>query len=67
MSKKYDIKEDVYIILLKYFQGNVIHLTEEKVKKLRKNTFNGNPIPEVDKEVIKVFKRILKIKINQNT
>ena len=62
MSKKYEIKEDVYIILLRYFQGNVIHLSDEKVKQLRKNIFNGKPIPEVDKEIIKVFKRILKIK-----
>ena len=41
MSKdkyEYKIEEDMYLILLKYFNGEIIYLTEEKVKELKLTT-----------------------------
>ena len=62
---KYGIKEGVYIILLKYFQGDIMDLTLEKVKGLKNMTFDGKPIKEVDGVVLKEFVRLIKLK-NKN-
>ena len=37
MPKDYPVKENIYLILLKYFNGDVVYLTDEKVKDLKKN------------------------------
>ena len=34
MPKDYPIKENIYLILLRYFNGEVVYLTDEKVKLL---------------------------------
>ena len=62
MPKDYPIKENIYLILLRYFNGEVVYLTDEKVKDLKKTKFEGEQIPEVDASVIKVFTKILKLK-----
>ena len=36
MSKEYVIKDDVYLTLLKYFQGDIIYLTADILKGLKK-------------------------------
>ena len=36
MPKDYPVKENIYLILLKYFNGDVVYLTDEKVKDLKK-------------------------------
>ena len=56
------IKEDVYIILLKYFQGDIMNITREKVLNIKNMTFDGQPIKEVSRTVLKYFVKILKIK-----
>ena len=59
------VKEEVYIILLKYFQGDMMNITVEKVKNIKKGIFNGQPIKAVDKSVIKVFSNVLKLKLTE--
>ena len=59
------IKEEVYIILLKYFQGDVMNLTLEKVKGIKNMTFDGKPIKEVSKSVFKEFIKILRMKATE--
>ena len=51
------IKEDVYIILLKYFQGDIMNITREKVLNIKNMTFDGQPIKEVSRTVLKYFVR----------
>ena len=52
---EYVIKEEVYIILLKFFEGDINNITVQKVKGLKDMTFNGEPIKEVNKIVLKEF------------
>ena len=59
------VKEEVYIILLKYFQGDMMNITVEKVKNIKKGVFNGQPIKAVDKSVIKVFSDVLRLKLTE--
>lgn len=65
MSKKFKINEDVYIILLRYFGGDIINIGKKSIKELKKNTFKGEPIQEIDKKVILVLDQILKKKIKK--
>ena len=62
MSKEYVIKDDVYITLLKYFNGDIIYLKPELLKGLKNGIFKGDPVREIDKGVLKVFVTILKLK-----
>ena len=62
---EYVIKEEVYIILLKYFQGDAMNLTLEKVKGIKNMTFDGKPIKEVSKSVFKEFVKILRMKATE--
>ena len=62
MSKEYIIKDDVYLTLLKYFNGDIIYLNAEILKDLKKGIFKGEPVREIDKSVLKVFVTILKLK-----
>tara|TARA_B100000214_G_scaffold364690_1_gene331570 strand:- start:3109 stop:7107 length:3999 start_codon:yes stop_codon:yes gene_type:complete len=59
---KYGIKEEVYIILLKYFQGDIMDLTLEKVKDLKNMTFDGKPIKEINKIILKEFGTLIRLK-----
>ena len=59
---KYGIKEEVYIILLKYFEGDVMNLTLEKVKDLKNMTFDGKPIKEINKIILKEFGTLIRLK-----
>ena len=40
MSKEYIIKDDIYLILLKYFKGDVIYLNAEILKDLNGPTLD---------------------------
>ena len=62
MSNDFVIEEDIYTILLRYFQGDIIYLKMETVKGLNKGEFNGEQVPSVDKNILKVFVKILKLK-----
>ena len=59
---EYRIEEDFYIILLKYFQGDVMNITLEKVKNIKNMKFNDQPIKEVSKEVLKELVRVFTMK-----
>ena len=39
-SKDFEIKEDIYLILLKYFKGDVIFLNKQIIKDLKIQHFN---------------------------
>jgi hypothetical protein len=62
MSKEYLIKDDVYLVLLKYFQGDIIYLTADILKGLKKGDYKGEPVKELNKSILKVFVTILKLK-----
>ncbi len=62
MSKEYVIKDDVYLTLLKYFQGDIIYLTADILKGLKKGDYKGEPVKELNKSILKVFVTILKLK-----
>jgi len=62
MSKEYLIKDDVYLTLLKYFQGDIIYLTADIIKELKKGNYKGTPVKELNKSILKVFVTILKLK-----
>ena len=62
MSKEYLIKDDVYLVLLKYFQGDIIYLNAEILKGLKNGDYKGEPVNELNKAVLKVFVTILKLK-----
>ena len=55
------IKEDMYIILLKFFEGDVNNLTIQKVKDLKNLVFDGKPIQAVDESILKKFGKILRL------
>ena len=62
MSKDYLIKDDVYLYLLKYFNGDIIYLKPDILKDLKKGVFKGNPVKPIDKKVLETFVKILKLK-----
>ena len=53
MAKEYKIKEDVYIYLIKYFDGEIINLSPSILSELKKSNFKGEPIKSIDKKDIK--------------
>ena len=62
MSKEDRINDNEYIILLKYFKGDIINLTAKKIKDLKAGVFNGEPVEPIDKKISNRFIRILKLK-----
>ena len=61
-SKSFVIKENVYVVLLEYFDGKIEGLTKEKVKLLSKGKDpegTNKEIPKVDPEALSVFKKII--------
>ena len=61
-SKDFEIKEEIYLILLKFFQGDIIFLDKEILKNLKKNKFKGDEIKELDKNNLRILEKILKLK-----
>ena len=57
-----EITEDQYIVLLKYFQGDVIYLDKNVLKDLKNGKFNGEDVKPVDKEILRKFNKILAFK-----
>ena len=57
MSNDFKVSDDMYLVLLKYFNGEMIYLTDEKVKDLSKSEFEGKQIPNVEPKIIKTLKR----------
>ena len=61
-TNEYKIKEEVYIVLLRYFKGNIIYLTDDKIKNLKKNEFEGKQIKKIDESVLKTLSMIAKLR-----
>ena len=62
MVKDYKIKEDIYMYLLKYFQGDVAHLSKSILSDLKKSQFEGNPVKPVDKKILITLLKIIELK-----
>ena len=58
----FTIDDEAYTILLKYFDGDVRKLDKDKVKSLNQGNFDGKDIEKVDKKILKVFAKIIKLK-----
>ena len=50
---KFEFSDDQYIILLKYFKGDVIYLDKTILKNIKKKKFNGEDIKKIEKNIIK--------------
>ena len=57
-----EIKDDEYLVLLKYFKGDIVYLTVDKIKELKKSEFKGKQIKEIDKLIVKKFNDIVKVR-----
>ena len=60
--KDFEIKEDIYLILLKYFKGDIIFLDKGILKDLKKSKFKDEEIKEIDKDILRTLEKILKLK-----
>ena len=49
----FEFSDKQYVILLKYFKGDVIYLDKTILKDIKKNKFNDEDIKEVDRDIIK--------------
>jgi hypothetical protein len=58
----FEFSDKQYVILLKYFKGDVIYLDKTILKDIKKNKFNDEDIKEVDRGIIKTFSTILALK-----
>lgn len=57
---------DMYLVILRYFDGKIENLSEGVIKKLKKGKDkDGNVIEPIDKKIIKQLNKILKFK-NEN-
>ena len=61
MSNDYIIKDDVYLILIKYFKGDIINIDKKVLSKLKKGTFKKLEVTPVDKKIIKTLNKIHKL------
>ena len=60
--KKFTIKDELYIILLKFFDGSIDNLKKSIINDLKKDIYKGEIIDEVDKDLIKILIKLLKLK-----
>tara|TARA_Y100000389_G_scaffold115453_1_gene112531 strand:+ start:1725 stop:5504 length:3780 start_codon:yes stop_codon:yes gene_type:complete len=62
MSKDFPIKENVYLVLLQYFDGKIENINKKTLKELNDKKFKGKEIDPIDKKAMTIIKKILKIK-----
>ena len=62
MSKDFTITDEMYLVLLRYYNGDVIYLTKDINSKLKKGTYLGEPIPEIKADILRTFDKIIKLK-----
>ena len=60
--KDFEIKEDIYLILLKYFKGDIIFLDKGILKDLKKSKFKDEEIKEINKDILRTLEKVLKLK-----
>ena len=61
MSNEFIIEDDVYAVLLDYFDGDIINLDKKVLAGLKKGKFGKKDIEPIDDKVYKVLKKILKL------
>ena len=59
MSNDFIISDDIYLILLKYFDGDIININKKIITGLKKGKFNKKEIKPINTKIIKTFKKIL--------
>jgi len=64
MSKKYKFQkhEDVYLTIIKYFEGDVLLIKDNIIKDLENDKYQGKTIKPIDKSIIKELNKIRKVK-----
>ena len=60
MSKTYrfDKKEDVYLTILKFFEGDILLISDNIIKDLSNDKYRGETIKPIDPDIIKDLKKI---------
>jgi hypothetical protein len=66
MSGSYTLKEDVYLVLKKYFKGSIVRLNKIDLENLNNNIHNGKNIKPIKPEILKELKKILKARDKQD-
>ena len=59
MANDFIINDDIYLILLRYFDGDIINIDKKTINNLKKGRFQKEEIEPVNKKVIKTLKKIL--------
>ena len=64
MSKKYKFQknEDVYLTIIKYFEGDVLLIKDNIIKDLANDKYQGETIKPLDKNIIKELKKVKKVR-----
>lgn len=61
MSNEFIIEDDVYAVLVEFFDGDIINLDKKVLAGLKKGKFGKRDIDPIDDKVYKVLKKILKL------
>ena len=64
MSNKYKFQkhEDVYLTIIKYFEGDILLVKDNIIKDLENDKYRGETIKPIDKEIIKELKKVRRYK-----
>ena len=60
MSNEFVIKDDVYSVLVEYFDGDIINLDKKILSGLKKGKFKKKEVEPIDGNVYKTLRKILK-------
>ena len=58
----YQIDDEMYIILIKYFNSSIDNLKKSIVNDLRKEIFKGEIIEKIDEKILRKFRKLLNLK-----
>jgi phage tail tube protein FII len=61
MSKEFVIDDDVYNVLLKYFDGDIINLDKKVLSGLKKGKYKKKDIEPIDGKLYKLLRKIIKL------
>ena len=59
MPNDFIINDNIYLVLLRYFEGDIVNINKKTINSLKKGKFNKKEIKPIDKKVIKKLKQIL--------
>ena len=60
MSNEFVIKDDVYSVLVEYFDGDIINLDKKILSGLKKGKFKKKEVEPIDGNVYKTLRKILR-------